>query len=113
MVRALSSLGSYRKHIIKEGHQCSLDLSSPDSTFSLPQVEPFDMNETKLTTFLASHHTTCAVAVSPIVKVTCSDVTRRPLSVIIPKPGHAIYGSVKLGLRTSLRGKCAAFLSLV
>ena len=63
------------------------------------------MNETDLELLIPSSHAARVAAVSPIVKVTSSMVMCRPVTLIVPKPGHAVYGSTKMGLRTPINGK--------
>ena len=72
---------------------------------SSKQVEPLDMNETELHMLIPSSHTLNAVAVSPVIKVTAMEVTKRPVTLIIPKPGTTIFGSTKLGVRTKILGE--------
>ena len=63
------------------------------------------MNETDLRGLIPNLNAVRAVAVSPILKVTASETTKVPLDIYVPKPGHTIFGSVKLGLRCKLAGK--------
>ncbi|ELU15367.1 hypothetical protein CAPTEDRAFT_199444 [Capitella teleta] len=67
------------------------------------QVEPLDMNELDLSLLIPSMNAMQACAVSPIIKVSASEPTKRPLSVFVPKPGHSLYGSHKLGLKCRLQ----------
>lgn len=69
------------------------------------QVEPLDMNELDLSLLIPSMNAMQACAVSPIIKVSASEPTKRPLSVFVPKPGHSLYGSHKLGLKCRLQGQ--------
>ena len=65
------------------------------------QVEPLDMNEVELHTLVSMMNLANVIAVSPIIKVTASEVTKRPITVYVPKPGLSIYGSTKFGVRVS------------
>ena len=68
------------------------------------QVEPLDMNETELANLIPGPHTQNAVAVSPVVKITASEPTKRPITVYLPKPGTAYFGSTRLGLKNLVTG---------
>ena len=68
------------------------------------QVEPLDMNELDLSLLIPSINAIHACAVSPIIKITASEPTKRPISVFVPKPGYSIFGSQKLGLKSKLSG---------
>ena len=70
----------------------------------LSQVEPLDMNELDLSLLIPSLNAMHACAVSPIIKVTASEPSKRPLSVFVPKPGFSLYGSHRLGLKSKLQG---------
>lgn len=66
------------------------------------RVEPLDMNETELYNLIPGPHTQNAVAVSPIIKITAGNPTKRSITVFLPKPGTSVFGSTKLGLRNKL-----------
>lgn len=71
--------------------------------FFVRQVEPLDMNEVELFKMISMMNMPNVIAVSPIIKVTASEVTKRPITVYVPKPGLSIYGSTKLGARIANR----------
>jgi hypothetical protein len=59
------------------------------------------MNEVELHTLISMMNLPNVLAVSPIIKVTSSEVTKRPITVYVPKPGVSIYGSTRLGARVN------------
>lgn len=70
------------------------------------------MNETDLYRLLPVQMATQAKAVSPVIKITSSQPTKKFLSVFVPKPGYSTLGSVKLGLRTRIQGESSMVRSL-
>jgi len=60
------------------------------------------MNETNLNQLIPGVNSMNAIAVSPIVKITASESTKRPIIISIPKPGQSVYGSTKMGLKTKV-----------
>ena len=63
------------------------------------------MNETDIRQLVPSIHAVHAVAVSPIVQLATSEPMKQSVSIYVPKPGHAVFGSVKMGINGKMGGK--------